>query len=406
MEKEKKGNDNLGDYIKDLSTRTRKEIDREDILEKALDDYRSIPFSTGRPAVYSSRLLLALSSISWTERRRALEAIALFSEAFTNFKALCQTNKSLPTLLKRTIDDVAAHPKNVDAEQVRNYSLSLVSRWLKQPNAQLLAAKAYIEHKHISLPIPLLDEKIPLLIKQRNLVLSSVGRVIVNVQNEEIDTRKRKEEMSLDRDPPKDECSSVLSEASECISSALSLLRMLLPEKVQEESTREVSSSSSSSNLIETSSQRENEEDEEDSKDEKDKKGIHLIKDEEWEDIHEIVPTKNTDLFATRSTSIHKNISDGKKVSSENANDANEAIIESLRDSILQLRQDYLPQLLQFNNSSSLSSLSSLSSSSWINDKTASSKLIAEAKRVIEAAKVVGVNPELTRQDRKKQRVQ
>ena len=397
MEKEKKRNDNLGDYIKDLSTRTRKEIDREDMLEKALDDYRSIPFSTGRPAVYSSRLLLALSSISWTERRRALEAIALFSEASPIFKALCQTNKSLPTLLKRTIDDVAAHPKNVDAEQVRNYSLSLVSRWLKQPNAQLLAAKAYIEHKHISLPIPLLDEKIPLLIKQRNLVLSSVGRVIVNVQNEEIDTRKRKEEMSLDRD--KDECSNVLSEASECISSALSLLRMLLPEKVQEESTREVSSSSSSSNLIETSSQRENEED---SKDEKDKKGIHLIKDEEWEDIHEIVPTKNTDLFATRSTSIHKNISDGKKVSSENANDANEAIIESLRDSILQLRQDYLPQLLQFNNSSSLSS--SLSSS-WINDKTASSKLIAEATRVIEAAKVVGVNPELTRQDRKKQRV-
>jgi hypothetical protein len=397
MEKEKKGNDNLGDYIKDLSTRTRKKIDREDILEKALDEYRSIPFSTGRPAVYSSRLLLALSSISWTERRRALEAIALFSEAFPNFKALCQTN--LPTLLKRTIDDVAAHPKNADAEQVRNYSLSLVSRWLKQPNAQLLAAKAYIEHKHISLPIPLLDEKIPLFIKQRNLVLSSVGRVIVNVQNEEIDTRKRKEEMSLDRDPPKDECSNVLSEASECISSALSLLRMLLPEKVQEESTREVSSSSSSSNLIETSSQRENEED---SKDEKDKKGIHLIKDEEWEDIHEIVPTKNTDLFATRSTSIHKNISDGKKVSSENANDANEAIIESLRDSILQLRQDYLPQLLQFNNSSSLSSLSS---SSWINDKTASSKLIAEATRVIEAAKVVGVNPELTRQDRKKQRV-
>jgi len=401
MEKEKKGNDNLGDYIKDLSTRTRKEkIDREDILEKALDDYRSIPFSTGRPAVYSSRLLLALSSISWTERRRALEAIALFSEAFPNFKALCQTNKSLPTLLKRTIDDVAAHPKNVDAEQVRNYSLSLVSRWLKQPNAQLLAAKAYIEHKHISLPIPLLDEKIPLLIKQRNLVLSSGGRVIVNVQNEEIDTRKRKEEKSLDRD--KDECSNVLSEASECISSALSLLRMLLPEKVQEESTREVSSSSSSSNLIETSSQRENEEDEEESKDEKDKKGTHLIKDEEWEDIHEIVPTINTELFATRSTSIHKNISDGKKVSSENANDANEAIIESLRDSILQLRQDYLPQLLQLNNSSALSS--SLSSS-WINDITASSKLIAEATRVIEAAKVVGVNPELTRQDRKKQRV-
>ena len=405
MDKKKKGtNDSLSSYLLDMPP-AKSKVDRLSLLELALTDYRDL--SKRRHATpLQSRLLQALESTSWTERIRTLEAIALFSELFpVDVQGFFQTSEVLPILLRRTIDDAAAHPGRRDAEHVRDYSLALISRWLKKPGAKgaMQSAESYIIRKRLILPPPLDDERIPLLLSQRtgvHLLLSSSSDVGVNLKDEPGLVRKIGSDSdivgslttSVEVSPDQiiDDASKITSETRRCVSSAMSLLKMIVPELQDNTTTGDTfeDSLSFSADAIDRLGGGDGGGDNDGNCDQE-------IKDEEWEDVpaHTANSKVTSSIVHDRSSdSTDKRSSDStavltRSIASDEAADA----IMILRDSVFLLWQDYLPKLARLD--SQMGTVKS-TDSSVLPESSRLTTLIADAKRVIEIANTIGIDPE------------
>jgi len=417
--------DNLSNFLSNRRA-SRKKTD-ETFLEIALREHREGEISNiskTRDANHLvSRLLQSLQSTSWSERLRTLEAIAIFSEQFPEVRAAFQTNKVLPILMRHTIDDAAAYPGKSEAEQVRNYSLALISRWLVKPNPnpELQIAKLYISRKRLQLPPPLADEKIPFLISQKasGSHFSSSSRVkaykmdnksgdggtsstlhIITSKDDNIDSIASSEDKTLEKDTY--EASEIFSETRGCISNATRLLQMIVP------GLQDVFNDETSETLKLN-------DDSIDGMIEKEIKYDIKVEDEEWEDVPERddvpkrdVPNRdvpNRDhltlksagkVTLTSTTDIDKESSSSSPVEVAHSvvrDEATDAILSSIKDSVFLLYQVYIPQLVQ---------LSKESVKSTESECAQTTKLIADAEHVIEVAKTVGINPDVLKRSRKR----
>jgi len=409
--KNKGSKDFLSSYLLDAPAKSKLKVDRLSLLELALIDYRDVS-KRKHATPLQSRLLQSLESTSWTERIRTLEAIALFSELFPlDVKSFFQSSEVLPILLRRTIDDAAAHPGKRDAEHVRDYSLALISRWLKKTGEKgaMQSAESYIIRKRLLLPPPLDDEKIPLLLSQRtgvHLLLSSSSDVRVNLKDEPGLVRKIGSDAdivgslttSVDVSPGKitDDASTIISDTRGCVSSAMSLLKMIVPD-LQDDSTEDTfeDSLSFSAEAIDRGGG---------GGGDNDGSCGQEIKDEEWEDVPEKSKVTSAIIHERSSNSPVKRSIDSTVVLTRSvASDEAADTIMILRDSVFLLWQEYLPQLERL-----LSQMSTGKStdSSVLPGSSRLTKLIADAKRVIEIAKTVGIDPEAKRGGRKRKYVE
>ena len=424
--------DNLSNFLSNRrAPRSRKKTD-ETFLEIALREHREGEISNiskTRDANHLvSRLLQSLQSTSWSERLRTLEAIAIFSEQFPEVRAAFQTNKVLPILMRHTIDDAAAYPGKSEAEQVRNYSLALISRWLVKPNPnpELQIAKLYISRKRLQLPPPLADEKIPFLISQKasGSHFSSSSGVkaykmdnksgdggtsstlhIITSKDDYIDSIATSEDKTLEKDTY--EASEIFSETRGCISNATRLLQMIVP-GLQDVFNDETSETLKLHDSIDGTVEREIKYD-------------IKVEDEEWEDVPERddvpkhdVPNRdepnrdvpNHDHLTLKSASkvtLTSTTAVGNKSSSSSpievvahsvvSDEATDAILSSIKDSVFLLWHVYIPQLVH---------LSKESVKSTESECTQMTKLIADAEHVIELAKTVGINPDVLKRSRKR----
>jgi hypothetical protein len=418
--------DNLSNFLSNRrAPRTRKTTD-ESFLEMALREYRDYrereisKISKTRDAnPLVSRLLQSLQSTSWLEKLRTLEAIALFCEQFPDVRAAFQTNKVLPILMRHTIDDAAAYPGKSEAEQVRNYSLALISRWLVKPNPnpELQIAKLYISRKRLQLPPPLADEKVPFLLSQKasGIHLSSSSGVkaskmdnksgdgrmsptlhIITSNDDYIDSIATSEDKTIEKDTY--EVSAIFSETRGCISNATRLLQMIVPglqDVVNEETSETLKLNDDSIDGIT----------------EKDIKYDIKVEDEVWEDVperddvpkHDVpkhdepqrdLTLKSADkVTLTSKTDIDKESSSSSPVGVSHSvvsDEATDAILSSIKDSVFLLSQVYVPQLVH------------LTVKSTESECTQMTKLIADAEHVIEVGKTVGIHPDVLKRARKR----
>jgi hypothetical protein len=403
--------DNLSNFLSNRRAPSTRKTTDESFLEMALREYRDYrereisKISKTRDAnPLVSRLLQSLQSTSWLERLRTLEAIALFSEQFPEVRAAFQTNKVLPILMRHTIDDAAANPGKSEAEQVRNYSLALISRWLVKPNPnpELQIAKLYISRKRLQLPPPLADEKVPFLLSQKasGIHLSSSSGVnaskmdnksgdgrmsptlhIITSNDDYIDSIATSEDKTIEKDTY--EVSAIFSETRGCISNATRLLQMIVPglqDVVNEETSETLKLNDDSIDGIT----------------EKDIKYDIKVEDEVWEDVPERdhLTLKSADKVTLSSkTDIDQESSSSSPVGvpySAVSDEATDAILSSIKDSVFLLSQVYVPQLVHLTVKSTESECTQLT------------KLIADAEHVIEVGKTVGIHPDVLKRARKR----